>query len=198
MRCPACLQNGTFEAVGVQDLYLTQQQHFLGQRRCPNPKCTHVFVAWDGNTNVVLESMPAERLDFDATNLPAAIQKSFEEAIACHAADCYVAAAMMVRKTMEEPCLDQKATGVNLKERIAALAKTIVLPKDLLEGIDDLRLLGNDAAHVESQTFNTIGQEELEVAIEFAKEVLKATYQYEALRKRLVALKKEIPPATSA
>jgi len=101
---------------------------------------------------------------------------------------------MMVRKTMEELCLDRKATGANLKEKIAALGKTIVLPKELLDGMDDLRLLGNDAAHVESQTFNNVGQEELEVAIEFAKEVLKATYQYESLRNRLAALKKPASP----
>jgi hypothetical protein len=133
------------------------------------------------------------RLDFDATNLPDRILTSFEEAIECHAAGCFVAAALMVRKTLEELCLDRKAQGGNLKDKIAALAKTIVLPKDLLDGLDDLRLLGNDAAHVESQTFNSIGQEELEVAIEFTKEVLKATYQYEALRKRLAALKKSTP-----
>ena len=150
----------------------------------------HMFVAWSSHNNQVVASLPAERLDFDAANLPAPILRSFEEAITCHAAACYVAAALMVRKTMEELCLDQKAIGGNLKEKIAALGKTIVLPKDLLEGLDDLRLLGNDAAHVESQSFNNIGKEELEVAIEFAKEVLKATYQYESLRKRLAALKK--------
>jgi hypothetical protein len=181
--------------VGVQDLYLTgPEQQFLGQRRCPNPRChAHVFVAWEPASNQVIASLPAERLDFDATNLPDPILKSFGEAITCHAAGCYVAAAMMVRKTMEELCLDRKATGNNLKEKIAALGKTIVLPKDLLDGMDDLRLLGNDAAHVESQTFNNVGKEELEVAIEFAKEVLKATYQYESLRNRLAALKK--PPS---
>jgi hypothetical protein len=187
---------GTFEGVGLQDLYLTgPEQYILGQRRCPNPQChSHVFVALDPATSTIVASLPAERLDFDATNLPAPILTSFGEAIACHAAGCYVAAAMMVRKTMEELCLDRKATGANLKERIAALGTTIVLPKDLLDGVDDLRLLGNDAAHVESQTFNNVGKEELEVAIEFAMEVLKATYQYEALRNRLAALKKPLTP----
>jgi len=196
MRCPACLRIGTFEGVGVQDLYLTgPEQQFLGQRRCPNPRChAHVFVAWEPATNEVVASLPAERLDFDATDLPGPILTSFAEAITCHATGCYVAAAMMVRKTMEQLCLDRKATGGNLKERIASLGKTIVLPKDLLDGMDDLRLLGNDAAHVESQTFDSVGKDELEVAIEFAKEVLKATYQYESLRKRLAALKKPASP----
>jgi hypothetical protein len=68
-----------------------------------------------------------------------------------------------------------------------------VLPPDLLSGLDDLRLLGNDAAHIESQAYNQVSQEEVEVAIEFAKEVLKAIYQYSALLAKLKKLKK--PPS---
>jgi hypothetical protein len=50
-----------------------------------------------------------------------------------------------------------------------SLGETIVLPKDLVDGLDDLRQLGNDNAHVESKTINEVGQEEVEAAIEFAK-----------------------------
>lgn len=38
-----------------------------------------------------------------------------------------------------------------------------MLPADLLNGLDDLRLLGNDAAHIESQEYNQVGKEEVEV-----------------------------------
>ncbi|MGB2927529.1 MAG: DUF4145 domain-containing protein [Desulfobacterales bacterium] len=97
----------------------------------------------------------------------------------------------MVRKTLEELCRDRNAIGDNLKKRIKALGATVVLPQELLDGIDDLRLLGNDAAHIESQTFNQIGSEEVEVGIEFTKEVLKAVYQYGKLLERLRNLKRE-------
>jgi len=99
----------------------------------------------------------------------------------------------MVRKTLEELCRDKGAKGPNLKERIKALGSNIVLPQDLLTGADNLRLLGNDAAHIESQEYQQVGKEEVELAIEFAKELLKATYQYAALLRRFDALKK--PPA---
>jgi hypothetical protein len=78
----------------------------------------------------------------------------------------------------------------NLKERIKALGTKVVLPTELLDGLDDLRLLGNDAAHIESNEYDKVGQEEVEIGIEFAKEVLKAVYQYSALLNRLRALKK--------
>jgi HEPN domain-containing protein len=134
--------------------------------------------------------IPPERLDFDSTNIPASITKALEEAISCHANECFIAAAIMVRKTLEELCCVRAATGHNLKERIRNLGASILLPKELLEGLDDLRLLGNDAAHIESQEFNTVGKEEVEIGIEFAKEVLKAVYQYSDLLAKLRALKR--------
>ena len=51
------------------------------------------------------------------------------------------------------------------------------------------RLLGNDAAHVEQKVFDEIGTEELEVAIEFTKDLLRSTYQLKDLLGRLRALK---------
>jgi hypothetical protein len=115
---------------------------------------------------------------------------ALEEAITCHANSCFVAGAIMVRKTLEELCRERGAAGPNLKERVKSLQTKVILPPELLEGLDDLRLLGNDAAHVESQEYNQVGEEEVEVGIEFAKEVLKAVYQYSALLQRLRALKK--------
>jgi Domain of unknown function (DUF4145) len=95
-----------------------------------------------------------------------------------------------VRKTLEELCRDRQAAGGNLKERIRALSTKIVLPQELLNGLDDLRLLGNDAAHIESQEYEKVGKEEVEVGMEFTKEVLKAVFQYSTLLSRLRALKK--------
>lgn len=95
----------------------------------------------------------------------------------------------MIRKTLEEICLDREAKGKNLKDRIADLGTKILIPRELLDGIDDLRLLGNDAAHIENKTFSEVGKEEIEVSIEFVKEILKAVYQYESLLGRLRKLK---------
>jgi hypothetical protein len=44
-----------------------------------------------------------------------------------------------------------------------------VIPAELLAGLDDLRLLGNDAAHIESKEYEKVGQEEVEVGIERRK-----------------------------
>jgi hypothetical protein len=194
-RCPACKRQGTFDSfTNVYDLLIQDPptRTVLGQRRCPNPEChAHLFfVLQDGK---VVVSYPPQLIDFDPVNLPPSVRSTLEEAIQCHANQCFIAAAIMVRKTLEELCFDRQASGNNLKERIRDLGTKIVLPKELLDGLDDLRLLGNDAAHIESQEFNKVGREEVEIGLEFAKEVLKAVYQYSALLSRLRSLKKPAP-----
>lgn len=196
LRCPACHKQGTFDPIeSVKDIAIQKLEggayFYYGQRRCPDSACgAHLFFVYDQNTKQILASYPPERLDFDSTNVPANVTHALEEAITCHANECYIAAAIMVRKTLEELCVDRQAAGKNLKERIKQLGSKVVLPQDLLEGLDDLRLLGNDAAHIESQEFNQIGKEEVEIGIEVTKEILKATYQYTALLTRLRSLKK--------
>ena len=112
------------------------------------------------------------------------------EAVTCHAEKCYVAAGMMIRRCLEEVCEDRGATGPDLKARIQGLRAKVVLPDELFQAMDDLRLLGNDAAHVEAKTYDFIGQEEVELGITLTKEILKALYQLDDLVSRLRALKK--------
>jgi Domain of unknown function (DUF4145) len=195
LRCPTCHQKATLQPFETNDVLAQSHDgsvnYVFGERRCPDPICGgQVFFVRDFLTSKLLASYPAERIDFDATNIPQAVSTTMEEAITCNANQCLIASAIMVRKTLEELCSDRKATGKNLKDRLRDLGTKIVLPKELLDGLDDLRLLGNDAAHLESQEFNQVGLEEVEIGIEFTKEVLKATYQYSALLDRLRRLKK--------
>lgn len=191
IRCPGCGQLGTFEPLATNSSdFILDNATRIGERRCPNISCrTVLFVVWQNN-GVILRSYPALRIDFDKTNIPPAVVAALEEAITCHANECFIAAAIMVRKTLEELCRERGAKGKDLKERIRDLGTKIVLPNDLLDGLDDLRLLGNDAAHIESREYDQVGKEEVEVGIEFTKEVLKAAYQYSALLGRLRGLKK--------
>ena len=118
------------------------------------------------------------------------VLNSFEEAIICHANNCFVASAIMIRKTLEVICADRSVKGENLYKRLINLSSKILIPKELIEGMQELRLLGNDAAHIETTAFNAVGKNEIEISIEFTKEILKAVYQYEGLLGKLKSLKK--------
>jgi uncharacterized protein DUF4145 len=110
-----------------------------------------------------------------------------KEAVACHAAGAYRAAAMMVRRLLEEICADNNAKGGDLHKRLEALKTLVVLPHALFDAMGELKALGNDAAHVEARAYDNIGREEAEDSIELAKEILKALYQLKALVGRLQA-----------
>ena len=189
-RCPACRQRATFDQVGGDSRVAIENQLpvIAGQRSCPDPQChAHLFFIKVGK---VLVTYPPETIDFDSTALPSGVQRALEEAVTCHANQAFIAAAIMVRKTLEELCRDREAKGEHLWARIKALRDSVILPAQLFDGLEDLRLLGNDAAHVESRTYENVGREEVEIALEFTKEVLKAVYQYSTLLAKIRSLKK--------
>ena len=186
-RCPHCGREAVMVTLG-QDLALTNDI-ICGQRQCPRSECRgHLFIVWQGGK--IVAAYPPVRVDFDAENVPEPVRKTFEEALDCHASGCLVAAAIMVRRTLEEICAERGAKGANLKARLEDLESKIVLPKELLDAMNELRLLGNDAAHLEATTFKQISVQELEVAIEFTKEIIKGLYQYSSLLAKLRGLKR--------
>lgn len=204
VRCPHCMHMGAFTAVVQHDYQITHIRmrnnapfkagvSTVGIRVCPNPECRGiVLVVIDQEGKAV--ALPNEVLDFDSTDIPPAIAASLEEAIKCHSAQCYKAAALMVRRVLEELCEERGASGGNLKDRIAALAKLVIIPTELIQAADHLRLLGNDAAHIEAKTYQNVGEEEVRISIDLAKELLKGAYQYKGLLSRLTALQKPATP----
>jgi len=194
-RCPHCGHAGSFSGIGPNDISWTAQSAVgpttvSGRvRQCPNPGCRSLVfvVARPGKLEV---SYPPQVIDFDSTNLPEPILATLEEAIKSHAAGCFKASALMVRRLLEELCSNKGVTGNDLKARLAALGQSVVIPQELLTAADELRILGNDAAHVEAKAYDAIGSNEATLAIELAKELLKAVYQYSSLVSKLKALKK--------
>jgi hypothetical protein len=202
MRCPECGMMGTFEgAGGLHDAvagWSNDPGSFsalsAGHRRCPNPGCqAHVFVVLDRRLTTeeqLVRSYPPVSIDFDPTGLPGPLLDTLEEAIRCHAAGCYRASAAMVRRTLEELCADRRAEGESLHKRLQSLTTQVALPSALVEGLGTLKLLGNDAVHVELKDFDAVGPTEATLAIDVLKKILEAVYQHDALVARLDALKR--------
>lgn len=205
LRCPICGRLGAFGAIkdDMNDAQWTQawddgeraeknlSKVRMGLRRCPNPECNAPVTVVLRN-NKIAEAYPRESVHIDAPNLPSGIRRSLEEAITCHANGCYRAAAIMVRRVLEELCDDKGATGDNLRARLGDLGQRIGIPNDLLATADDLSMLDDEAAQVDAKVFDGVSKEEADIAIELAKELLKATYQYAGLKERLQNLKKTL------
>ncbi|MDP9630074.1 UNVERIFIED_ORG: glutaredoxin [Ensifer adhaerens] len=201
LTCPHCRHAGAFYAPSTKDVYWeetegsgsdrTDANYLVGIRRCPSPDCNGVVFIGKRDGKLA-ETFPPTTVDFDTTNLPEDILSSFEQAVKSHSIGCFKASALMVRRVLEELCKDKGATGKNLKEQIKQLSGTIIVPTVLLTAADELRILGNDAAHIKAKDYDEIGKEEVELAIELTKELLKAVYQYDSLLGRLQALKKPV------
>jgi hypothetical protein len=188
--CPYCGQRGTFEAIS-RDRFI-QNQYICGQRLCPDQDCRgHLFVVLDKSHNLLFH-YPFRGISLKKENIPASIIKTFDEAVTCHAQNCFVASAIMIRRTLEEICEERGAVGKNLKTRIHDLKTKILLPQELFDAMDELRLLDNDAVLVEANTFAQISSQELDVAVEFTIELLKALYQYSSLLSKMRGLKNNI------
>jgi len=197
LKCPTCGNGGTFHQLGDQGLVLKaggQHEYYVYHRRCPNPHCLAYLFTLTESDGHILATFPAVRIDFNTEKIPPRIRDCLEQAITCHAQGCYIASAIMVRRTLEELCEEKGCKGDNLKKRIEGLRSAIVLPEELFGALDELRLLGNDAAHLESREYDNIGKEEVTVAIELTKEVLKGIYQMDTLVAKLRGLKKPKKP----
>ena len=199
LRCPACRHHGAFYSPrGISDLTWEQlpaskeeangrsRKTQIGIRLCPNPDCLSlVFVVFrDGKLD---RSYPAEVLDFDHSDIPGHIAATLQEAITCHATHCYKAAAFMVRRALEELCEERGVQGKSLQGRLKALETQVTLPKDLLDAVATMKLLGQNAAYVRAKDYNVVEKEEVELAIELTKDLLRNVYQYVGLVARLIA-----------
>ena len=184
-RCPHCGTLAEMSILLVQDVAI-QASTICGQRKCPS--CSgHLFFVKDSGKLVT--TYPPVKIAFDPKNIPSNVLKTFEEAISCHAGGMFIAAAIMVRRTLEVICANENAQGNNLKQRIADFGSKITLPKALLEAMDELRILGNDATHIKAKEYNNISDKEVTAAILFTEEILKALYQYKELLSDLRDLK---------
>lgn len=190
--CPNCGRGGTFDPIeSVPDLHVPG--YWLGHRCCPNPKCySHLFFITNDQYQV-LKTYPSLKIGFDRSTIPQRIVETLVEAIICHSEKCFMASAIMVRRCLEELCEERGATGSNLKERIGNLRSSVLLPSELFEAMEELRLLGNDAAHIEAKVYDQVGEAEVSLAIELTEEILKSVYQLDTLVKKLQGLKANKP-----
>jgi hypothetical protein len=198
LRCPHCMHMGSFSHLGVGISFPKRAQNDLGNsinstvyvsiRRCPNPTCGGiVFAVIDENIGSKL--YPPETIDFVGSNLPANLLETLSEAIDCHSIGAYRAASIMVRRLLEEICDQNGAKGRDLHSRLQEIRTKVTLPVELFEAMMELKILGNDAAHIKAKEYLSIGKDEVSDSIELAKEILKALYQLQSLVDRLKARK---------
>ncbi|MEM7659058.1 MAG: DUF4145 domain-containing protein [Bacteroidota bacterium] len=190
LNCPHCGADAIFSSFHSISIEAEGSRFNLNHSVCPNYDCKgYVFIITDFDDHELVDSFPRTKIDFDPEDIPEEIIACLEEAIECEANQCYVAAAIMVRKALELLCDHVQAEGKSLFHRLEKLQERIILPLALKKSLHNLRLLGNDAAHVNSKTYLKIEDEEAEISIEITKKLLEAVFQLNTLVQRLEDLK---------
>jgi hypothetical protein len=190
LRCPACRKDSVFLPVpDWNDVYVNGDSYTLGHRFCGNSDCkAHVFIVTRAGRPIA--SYPPPGIDFNRERIPESVASAFEEALVCHTNGCFRGASMLVRRSLEEVCTHVGASGATLYDRIEALKTRVVLPEGLLEALHDIRLLGNDAAHVDARSYDLVGEAESAAGIEVVRLVLGNLFQTDAVVERLRGLKR--------
>jgi hypothetical protein len=162
-----------------------------GMRLCPDNSClASVFFVQEMTGSKKLTTYPAAGRKFDPSGVPPNVVKALLEAATCFRHELYIPAAIMLRKTLEEICHEQNCTGPNLAERLDRLKDKGLLPPALMDSLHDLRYLGNDAAHIESQTYNNVGGAEVGVGLVAIEKIVETLYQLQAIKQTLDGLKR--------
>lgn len=94
------------------------------------------------------------------TAVPALIAKDYVEATKVKKISP-IAFAVLVRKSLESICKDQKATGRDLKEKLDDLAKKGIIPESLSKMANAIRYLGNIGAHASEKEIDSYEAETL-------------------------------------
>jgi len=89
---------------------------------------------------------PADH-NFSMDGMPECIARAYSTAARSYQAGLYEPCVIMCRKCIEALCKELGATKGNLKDRLAGLQRTGQIDQKLLTWADELRLIGNDAAH---------------------------------------------------
>jgi len=203
-KCPYCNEKTLFLPIdnNFKDLildysYCTNHDHeakHLCLKKCSNPDCNQVVAFLfllnanitgcdiDGEPEyeqdiVYIKTLPEVDNIVYIEHVPANINNSFYEAQKCFQTGCYMASAVMIRKTLEELCEDKKIKGKNLEQKINNLISANLIPEELGNDLHELRELGNDGAHIELKNFDKISNKEVKAAIEAVKSVLIMLYE---------------------
>jgi len=172
--------------------------HFLVKcPGCDSPFLASVNWVWAGEGYALDPPMvlyPDDGGRFD-DSVPASIANSYAEAAKALRAAAPTATAIMCRRTLEGICQHFGASGKNMPQKLDDLRIKGELDPRLHEWANDLRILGNDAAH---DVDTVIAQDDARDALEFTKALIQNLFvlrrAFEEFKKRRASAQEDEQP----
>jgi hypothetical protein len=120
---------------------------------------------------------PGVRPGTDVLNVPADVEKAYNEARDCMARSAYTAATMLCRKILMHVAVEEKAEkNLSFKQYVDYLVTNHYVPPKGRAWVDQIREKGNDVNH----ELVFASQEEAKDLIGFVEMLLKFNYEFQA------------------
>jgi hypothetical protein len=107
--------------------------------------------------------------------IPEKLQKSLLECIQCFKVEAHTATAIMCRRTLEGFCALKGVEEKNLDKSIKKLKDEGAINEQLYEWANQLRLVGNEAAHNIDANFSSVDAKDI---LDFTIAILDFTYSF--------------------
>ena len=167
LRCPTC--KGPFLA----------RQTFSAEGYTPDGEA---YGHW--RISLLYPSVPYEL----GPPVPKNISSAYREARLCFLAGAHTACALMCRKAIECLCAEFSANGSNLKAQLKHLLDQKKLDERLYTWADQLRLVGNEAAH---DTSFSAAKDEATDIMDFTRALMEYVFVFEERFKQFMSRRKE-------
>lgn len=185
IRCEHCgnktLHNILFTADGPEEILdlpdypdiSGKTYYFLTQ--CSSCLEISLFTDWDqseelGNLDMAALLYPI--IQKFSNDVPKIITKDYEEAKKVLKISP-IAFTVLTRRSLERVCIDQKAIGRTLKEKLDNLAKNGIIPQSLSKMANAIRYLGNIGAHISDEE---IDYDEAKILADFFTAIIEYVY----------------------
>jgi len=177
----------------------TDRLTLVACQRCSAPMLAHQELDYSGQAGDVPWA-PPDRIyppkHAISPVIPDLLRDSFSEARRCVETRCYVAAALMCRRTLEALCQHFGVKGKNLADGLRKLHQDKIIDDRLFEWAEALRHDGNLAAHEPAARIN---REDATDLVDFTYAIMEYVFvlrdRFEAFKQRRATAKKKTPPA---
>lgn len=197
IQCPRCVVTYTVESLSnfvrnySDDPVDRINYSFCKCPGCESPILTSEYLEWNGATGVewAKPKVLYPNSDFRINSvIPENIKSALEECIKCYKANSFTATVIMCRRTIEGFALEKDVKEKTLMKSIGKLKELGIINEQLEDWAQELRLVGNEAAHNIEIEFTPLDAQD---ALDFTIAILDFTYSFKDKFDRFKERKRE-------
>ena len=179
IECPSCGKRADAQIVGQYGYHDRAEGGpsritMLKCARCEHPIVVREEERWEDMWSTPEVVFPVNN-DQISSDIPSRIRTSFREARMSYRAGASTASVMMCRKTLEALCIEHGIKERNLAASIKRATESGLIDGRLVEWAQELRIVGNEAAH---DVDADISGEDARDLLEFTEAILEYVFTF--------------------